>query len=141
MEFSRQEYWSGYLFPYLLDPGIKPGFPALQADSLLSEPPGKPWCLLLQIRSVQSLSRVQLFATPWTVDRQAPLSIRFPRQEYWGGLPFPSPGDLSNPGIKRMSLESPALAGRFLPTEPSGKPQSKTVRHSVVSDSLQLHGL
>jgi len=42
MEFSRQEYWSGYLFPYLLDTGIKPGFPALQADFLLSEPPGKP---------------------------------------------------------------------------------------------------
>ena len=45
MEFSRQEYWSGYLFPYLLDTGIKPGFPALQADFLLSEPPGKPGVL------------------------------------------------------------------------------------------------
>ena len=56
-------------------------------------------------------------ATPWTVDRQAPLSISFPRQEYWSGLPFPSPGDLSDPGIEPMS---PTLAGRFFTTEPPG---------------------
>ena len=52
------------------------------------------------------LSRVQLFPTPWTVACQAPLSIGFSRQEYWSGLPFPSPGDLPNPGIEP---ESPAL--------------------------------
>ena len=51
----------------------------------------------------QSLSRVQLFATPWTIPHQAPLSMGFPRQEYWSGLPFPSPGDLPNPGIGPMS--------------------------------------
>ena len=45
---------------------------------------------------VKSLSRVQLFATPWTVAHQAPLSMGFSRQEYWNGLPFPSPGDLPN---------------------------------------------
>ena len=45
-------------------------------------------------------SRVQLFATPWTVALQGPLSMGFSRQEYWSGLPFPSPGDLPNPGIK-----------------------------------------
>ena len=49
------------------------------------------------------LSRVQLFLTPWTVAHQTPLSIEFTRQEYWSGLPFPSPGDLPNPGIEPMS--------------------------------------
>ena len=49
---------------------------------------------------VKSLSRVRLFATPWTVAYQAPLSMGFSRQEYWSGLPFPSPGDLPNPGIE-----------------------------------------
>ena len=51
-------------------------------------------------RKVKSFSRVQLFATPWTVAYQAPLSVGFSRQEYWSGLPFPSPGDLPDPGIK-----------------------------------------
>ena len=57
--------------------------------------------------------RVQLFATPWTVAHQAPLFMEFPRQEYWSGLPFPTLGDLPNPGIKLTSLASLALAGRF----------------------------
>ena len=52
---------------------------------------------------VKSLSHVRLFATPWTVAYQAPQSMRFSRQEYWSGLPFPSPGDLPNPGIKPVS--------------------------------------
>ena len=59
------------------------------------------------------------YATPGTVARQAPLSMGFPRQEYWSGLPFLSPGDLPNPGIKPASPASPALAGGFLTTEPS----------------------
>ena len=59
------------------------------------------------------------FATPQTVARQAPLSMGFPRQESWVGLPFLSPGDLPNPGIEP---ESPALAGGFFTTEPPGKP-------------------
>ena len=58
-------------------------------------------------------SHVPLFVTPWTIARQAPLSMKFSRQEYWSGLPFPSPGDLPNPGIKLVTLMSPALAGRF----------------------------
>ena len=58
-------------------------------------------------------SCVQLFAVPWTVAHWAPLSMKFFRQEYWSGLPFPTPGDLSDPGIKPMSLVSPALAGKF----------------------------
>ena len=56
--------------------------------------------------------------TPWTVARQAPLSIGFLRQEYWNGLPFPFPGNHPNPGIK---LGSPALQADSLPAEPSGK--------------------
>ena len=55
------------------------------------------------------------FVTPWTVVCQAPLSMGFSRQEHWSGLPFPPPGDLSNPGIKPASLASPALAGELLP--------------------------
>ena len=58
-------------------------------------------------------------ATPWFVAHQAPLSMGFPRQEYWSGLPFPSPGDLPDPGIKFMS---PTLAGGFFTTELPGKP-------------------
>ena len=55
----------------------------------------------------------QLFATPWTVARQAPLSMVFSRQKYWSGLPFPSPWDLPNLGLKLISPASPAFAGRF----------------------------
>ena len=70
---------------------------------------------------VQSLSCVQLFATPWTIACQAPLSMGFFRQEYWSGLPFPPPGDLPNPGIELVSLVSPVLAGGFFTTEIPGK--------------------
>ena len=59
------------------------------------------------------------FVTPWTVAHQAPLSMGFPRQEYWSRLPFPPPGDLPDPGIKPMSL---ALQADSLPTEPPGSP-------------------
>ena len=61
-------------------------------------------------------SCVHLFATLWTLVCQTPLFMGFPRQEYWSGLSFPSPGDLLNPGIKPMSLTSPALVGRFFTT-------------------------
>ena len=66
-------------------------------------------------------NRVRLFVTPWTVSRQAPLSMGFSRQEYWSGLPLSPPGDLSDPGIKPTSA-SPALAGRFFTTASPGKP-------------------
>ena len=69
---------------------------------------------------VQSLSHVQLFATAWTVAHQTPLSMGFPRQEYWSGLIFSPPGDLSDPGIQPMT---PALQANSLPTEPPGKSQ------------------
>ena len=69
---------------------------------------------------VKLLSRVRLFATLWSVAYQAPPSLGFSRQEYWSGLPFPSPGDLPNPGIKPGS---PGLQADALPSEPPGKPQ------------------
>ena len=76
---------------------------------------------LLPLRGseMKSLSRVQLFVTPWTVAYQAPQSMGFSRQEYWRGLPFPSPGDLPDPGIEPGS---PALETVTLTSEPPGKP-------------------
>ena len=68
------------------------------------------------------LSRVRLFVTPWTIAYQTPLSMDFSRQDYWSGLPFPSPGDLHNPGIELESLAFPALAGKFFTMVPLGKP-------------------
>ena len=96
-----------------------------------------PACLFFDSKSSQhwslspqrkwgKLSCVQLFATPWTVARQAPMSLEFPRQEYWSGFPFPAPGDLSNPGIEPVS---PTLAGGFFTTAPPGKPQLSSVFH------------
>ena len=63
--------------------------------------------------AAQSLSYVQLLATPWTVACQTPLSMGFSRQEHWSGEPCPPPGDLPDPGIKPTSLVSPALTGGF----------------------------
>ena len=68
---------------------------------------------------MKSLSRVRLFATPWTVAYQASPSTEFFKQEYWSGLPFPSPGDLPDPGIEP---ETPELQSDALPSEPPGKP-------------------
>ena len=68
---------------------------------------------------MKSLSRVRLFATPGTVAYQALPSMGFSRQEYWSGLPFPSPEDLPDPGIE---LASPALADGFFTLAPHGKP-------------------
>ena len=74
------------------------------------------WCAVFWLVTQLGLT---LFATPWMAARQAPLSMGFPRQEYWSGLPFLSPGDLPNPGIQ---LSSPALVGRFfLPLSHQGK--------------------
>ena len=76
--------------------------------------------LLLFSHSVMSNS----FAAPWTAAHQAPLSMRFARQEYWSGLPFPSPGDLPCPGIEPAS---PALAGRLFTTKPPRKPRGPVI--------------
>ena len=75
-----------------------------------------------------------MFATLWTVARQAALSMGFPRQEYWSGVPFPSPGDLLNPGLEPTS---PALQGRFFTAVPPGKPCNNTVMNLIFLTSLQ----
>ena len=79
------------------------------------------------------LSHAQLFATPWTVAHQAPLSMRFSRQGYWSGLPFPSPGDLPDLGIEPGS---PALQADSLPTELQGKPEIEPRSPTLQADSL-----
>ena len=61
------------------------------------------WYAFIGLEWVKSLSHIQLFATPWTVAHQAPWSMGFSRHEYWSGLPFPSPGNLPNPGIEPRS--------------------------------------
>jgi len=63
------------------------------------------------------------YHSTWTVACQAPLSMGFSRQKSWSGLPFPTPGDLPNPGVEPSTLTSPALAGRFFTTAPPGKPK------------------
>ena len=70
------------------------------------------------LEEMKWLSGVRLFPNQWTVAYQAPLSLGFSKQEYWSGLPFPSPGDLPNPGIEP---ESPILQADVLPSEPPGK--------------------
>ena len=74
---------------------------------------------------VKLLSHVRLFATSWTVAYQAPQSMGFSRQEFWSGLPFPSPRDLPNPGIEPGS---PTLQVDALPSEPPGKPNMDATR-------------
>ena len=87
---------------------------------------------------VKSLSRVRLFAIPWTVAYQAPPSKGFSRQEYWSGLPFPSPGDLPDPGIEPGS---PALQSEALTSETPRKPivcvtVSKKCQHNFAKGML-----
>ena len=85
--------------------------------------------VLLLILLVCMLSHVQLFVNPWTVACQAPLSMKFSRQNYWSGLPFPSPGDLPDSGIKPASLASPALVGGFVTTCATWKASFDTINH------------
>ena len=125
--FPKQEYWSGLPFPspgHLPNPGIKHGSPTLRVYSLPPEPPRKPnsySCSMLPLLLLSLFSHVWLCATPWTVARQAPLSGRFPKQEYWSGLPCPPPGSLPDSGIEPRS---PTLQADSLPSEPPGKPHA-----------------
>ena len=82
--------------------------------SLLSDPIRIGVAALEVKVNVKLLSRVRLFATPWTIAYQSPLSMGFSRQEYWSELPFPAPGDLPNPEIKPRS---PELQADSLPTD------------------------
>ena len=131
--FPRQEDWSR--LPFSL-PGDLPGdrtpiscISCIAGGFFTTESPGKSLILNLYPDVSPSLSwkyavlshfsRVRLFAGPWAAHEpacQAPRSMEFSRQEYWSGLPFPSPGDLPNPGIISASLKSSALAGRFFTT-------------------------
>ena len=81
---------------------------------------------------VKLLSHVWLFATPWTIAHQAPPSMEFSRQEYWSGLPFPSPGDLPDPG---MEPGSPKLRADALSSEPLGNP---IIKDNMSSNLTQL---
>ena len=115
MGFPRQNKWSSLLFPspgHLPDPRLEPSFPALAGRFFTTEPQGKP----AESESV-SCSVVSDSATSRIVARQAPLPMGFSRQEYWSGLPFPSPGDLPNPGVAPWS---PALQADSLLSEPPG---------------------
>ena len=83
-------------------------------------------------KNVKSLSHALLFATPWTVAYQAPLSVRFSRQEDWSGLPFPSPGDPPNPETEPWS---PALEADALTSEPPGKPCARLCKLQFYHDA------
>ena len=89
-------------------------------------------------RVMKSLSRVRLFATPWTVAYQAPPSMGSSRQEYWSRLPFPSPGNLPNPGIEP---KSPVLQADSLPTELQGKPWKMKVSFLSLASESSKHKL
>ena len=102
-------------------------FPWARSWALHSSPDKSPNTICVygwrgEWKRVKSLSGVWLFVTPWTVAYQALRSMGFSRQEYWSGLPFPSPGDLPNPGIEPVS---PALQTDALPSELLGKPLVK----------------
>ena len=121
MGFSWQRYWSGSPFPSpgdLPDPGIRQGLWHCR-QTLSSLSPREALNLSLIIFSLAYLlSHVGVFATPWPMGHQVPLSMGFSRQEYWSGLLFPSPGDLPNPGIEPGS---PTLQADALPSESPGK--------------------
>ena len=95
------------------------GSVAVRAPDLLKE------VTIIFISEVKSLIRVRLFVTPWTVAYQAPPPMGFSRQEYWSGLPFPSPEDLPDPGIKPRLLCLLHWQMDCLSTESPGKPMDK----------------
>ena len=80
----------------------------------------------MSVFMLSHFSHVWLFATPWTIACQAPLSMEFSRHEYWSGLPCPLPGDLPYSGVKPMSLTSAALGGRFFTTSATKVPNKMT---------------
>ena len=122
--FSRQEHWSGLPFPipgYLPNTGIEPASPPWQAVSWIAgrfftvEPPAKP---IVKVKVLFTQSCLT-FCDPMDCSPPGFSAMGFSSQEYWNGLPFPSPGVRPNPGIKPGS---PALQADSLPTELPGKP-------------------
>ena len=141
MGFSTQEYWSGLPCPPpgdLLHPQIEPVSlmsPALARGFFTTSTKARQKLLIIRKKIIYIYYVIQKgdcyfsrlvmsdsFATPWTIAHQAYLSMGFPKQEYWNGLPFPSPWALPDPGVEPTSL---ALAGGFFTTEPPGKPLHK----------------
>ena len=120
-ESSIFTLWS--LWPLWLESPLQQSCPYLSTFSHLA--PGSV-CVCVCVCAC-ALSHVWYFVTPWAVDCQTPLSMEFSRQEYWNGWPFPSPGDLPNPGIKPVSLVSPALAGKFFTSWATGKPRDQAL--------------
>ena len=105
------------------------GIQAFQTLRRLRKPMLFPYCVCVCVCvcarahvRVQVCSVMSNSVTIWTIAGQAPLSMKFSRQEYWSGLPSPLPGALPDPGIELTSLASPALAGGFFITVPPGKP-------------------
>ena len=84
-------------------------------------------------------SHVWLFVILWIITQEAPLSMRFSRQEYWSGLQYPPPGDLPDLGIEPASLLASALAGRFFTLEPPGKPLFKHIYPLKTYSFHQFH--
>ena len=131
MGFLMQEYWSGLPFSPpgdLPDSGIEPVSPSLSRFGHVFHEYlvyNKPHGSFIVCVCAQLVPCVWLFATPWTIAHQTLLSMVFSRQEYWSGLPFPTLGDLPDPGVKPKSLVSPALARGFFIIEPPGKPWTK----------------
>ena len=120
MGFPRQKYWSGKPSPSpgnLPNPGIEPGSLALQMDSLLSEPPGKPSLVVCVL--VTQLCLTLCNPIDCSLQGSSVHGILQGRILEWVGLPVPSPGDLPIPGIEPWS---PALEANSLPSELSGKP-------------------
>ena len=115
--------------PVLLPPSIFPSIRIFSSESVLSI----KWTMKVKVKS---FGRVWLFATPWTVSYQAPPSVEFSRQEYWSGLPFPSPGDLPDPGIEPGS---PTLQADALPSEPPGKPINRYNYPCMVGAPRKCH--
>ena len=112
MRFPRQECWSGLPFP-------SPGESSQTRDWTHVSCIARRFLTAVQLGKPElcyacKLSHIWLLETPWTIGHQGPLSMGFPRQEYWSELPCPLPGDLSDPGIEPRSLATPALAGRFI---------------------------
>ena len=106
---------------------------------LLMQPFLRKWCECTCVCVCAcTLSHAGHFETPWTVAHKAPLSMGLPRHEYCSGQPFPSPGDLPDPGIKLTSLSSPALAGRFFPTVPPVKYKKMDQIIKLYQDKRQI---
>ena len=120
------------------------GLPQSSQSYLLSLEPRRMHHLMFNHKPVYAFSQgccslllllFRLFCDPMGCDQQVPLSMGSPRQEHWRGLPFPSPGDLLDPGIK---LESPALVSRFFTPEPLGKPHHTLGEHSFPESEAGL---